>query len=1355
MPSKPVAEALPTVDHETIAGRYQIEGMLGRGGMGSVYAAFDSVTKTRVALKILERKASREALELFQREYQTLVSLKHPKIVEVYEYGHARDTAYYTMELLSGADLSGSAPMPWREACACLRDVASVLDVLHMRGLVHRDLSPRNVWRLPDGRLKLLDFGALAPFGVALGIVGTPPFIPPEALRGEPLDARSDLFSLGALGYWLLTGGHAFRAKSIGELPRLWESEPVVPGALLRHSAAQDDALPPALDALILHLLRLEPDRRLSSTAELMERLSAIAELPADRSEQSAQGYLQSKAFVGRERERERLFEQLSAAEQGAPRALLIEGAAGVGRTRLLSEFAMLTRVAGALTVHVAGRTMKEPYALCRALLTQLTATLPDARAAAEEDAEILSQVCPGLGGATGPRPNTKHTSEDRVRLQVAIQEWLLATVSHRLVAVIVDDIHLVDEESLSVLSVVVRAEQGHKLLLVTSILREGSNELSPLAQSLRNVSSTVRLLPFTQSETLQLVRAVFGAVRYVERLAERFYRLSQGNASHCLELCEHLVRTDIASFVDGLWVLPSELSTADLPRTHAESILSRLRDLRPAVRALARVLSVASLGGLPKDVCLQIAGGEEKLAALVSAQVLWPSAMGFDFTDQGLRESLAAELSEEEQREAHRRIGEALLNVPQRDWLTRSNAGLHLLRAGELARGERLQAEVIDEIFEDPETEKFRRLTPLLERGFELLVAAGRDDYSLVRHLTFLGMSAYHVDRRHARYGDQAVRCQERVLKLPLALRLQRWLPNKLALIVALIVAGLGMAVRRSRTPSLPVTIRYMLYTISTLTGVAAICLDLRAGQRYARAIKPLAALGKQHVAGFVSDWADYFVLRSTDRLARTQARADEMIARLRIPGAIRGLPELARRNYLEGALFSKGVTATWQDTDEALRLADELSNGTPFYKMAADHLRAGYYGSQGNARETERSRQLVEKQAIQLGSAWQLEMWLPADNLKTAFLTHDRLATKRAVQELERLVEEVPTFSHYLRAARAAYLLQRGKPQEALPLLEQQDSAGAETIGWARSCGRLACAYNMLGEHEKARAVCEDAMARVDPGDLMFPAMNLNVQVELALAEAGLGRVDRAKTMLDQLIARHTPQHGPLTLGSLHDAYLQVALRDKDFALCDEQLAKLEDCYRPLALPSLLSRLELLTLQLRNARRGDQHGADVALLASDAQLITRVQLLLTQSGSQAAERARKGLQIAVELSAADDGFLVVQRQQDGVEAHLHAAPSTELANWARARLLAAYANDETAAVEDVGSLIDLNSMSADGVRYCVAPLWARVNHEDVVVAALALGFRNGTPKLPSADVLRVIASSLIGALSSSETSA
>ena len=201
--------------------RYELVRELDRGGMAEVWLAHDVSSGRSCALKRLrpDKLDSKREMRtvLFEAEYHALAQLRHPHIVRVEDYGIDAEQVYYTMELLGGGDLQHRGVTGWRELCSILCDVASALALVHSRRFVHRDVTPRNVRFGDDGKARLIDFGALAPMGVCREIVGTPPFVPPEALNGQPLDARADLFALGALAYWTLSGRHAYPARSISD----------------------------------------------------------------------------------------------------------------------------------------------------------------------------------------------------------------------------------------------------------------------------------------------------------------------------------------------------------------------------------------------------------------------------------------------------------------------------------------------------------------------------------------------------------------------------------------------------------------------------------------------------------------------------------------------------------------------------------------------------------------------------------------------------------------------------------------------------------------------------------------------------------------------------------------------------------------------------------------------------------------------------------------------------------------------------------------------------------------------------------------------------------------------------------
>ena len=178
---------------------------LGHGGMARVYHVCDSVTGRELALKQFvptNDKHHSMVLGFFEAEFHALSQLSHPRVIEVYDYGHSELGPFYTMELLDGGDLANRSPLPWRQACALIYDVCSSLALLHSRRLVHRDVSPRNVRCTRDGHAKLIDFGTMVPMGHGGVVAGTPAFVAPEIANRSAVDGRADLFSLGATLYY-------------------------------------------------------------------------------------------------------------------------------------------------------------------------------------------------------------------------------------------------------------------------------------------------------------------------------------------------------------------------------------------------------------------------------------------------------------------------------------------------------------------------------------------------------------------------------------------------------------------------------------------------------------------------------------------------------------------------------------------------------------------------------------------------------------------------------------------------------------------------------------------------------------------------------------------------------------------------------------------------------------------------------------------------------------------------------------------------------------------------------------------------------------------------------------------------
>src|SRR5262245_2385626 len=207
---------------------YQVQHKLGQGGMGWVLLAEDTQLKRKVALKVMRGRlaAHKESRERFLREARAAAQLRHDNVITIYQVGEERDVPFFAMELLEGGTLQQRLeypkPLSIGAAVRIAREIAQGLHVAHERGLIHRDIKPANIWlESPKGRVKILDFGLARQTDAKSGlthageIVGTPHYMAPEQAGGRPVDARSDLFSLGCILYRMTTGKLPFAGESL------------------------------------------------------------------------------------------------------------------------------------------------------------------------------------------------------------------------------------------------------------------------------------------------------------------------------------------------------------------------------------------------------------------------------------------------------------------------------------------------------------------------------------------------------------------------------------------------------------------------------------------------------------------------------------------------------------------------------------------------------------------------------------------------------------------------------------------------------------------------------------------------------------------------------------------------------------------------------------------------------------------------------------------------------------------------------------------------------------------------------------------------------------------------------------
>jgi eukaryotic-like serine/threonine-protein kinase len=265
-------------------GKYELRHQIGRGAMGVVYEAFDTVIERPVALKMLRTdlyapEQLPDVRARFKREAHSAGRLSHPNIVTIFDYGEHEGAPYIAMDLMNGEELARSLEAGQRMALPqvvrVMEQLLGALAYAHEKGVVHRDMKPSNVFVLRDATIKVVDFGLarieasnLTETGTLLG---TPAYMSPEQFLGLPADARSDLFSVGVMLYQMLTGDRPFTGSPSTIMQKVLRQDPVEPSVL-------NPTLSAAWDDLVKRALAKKPDQRIQSARQFAEFVRLVGE---------------------------------------------------------------------------------------------------------------------------------------------------------------------------------------------------------------------------------------------------------------------------------------------------------------------------------------------------------------------------------------------------------------------------------------------------------------------------------------------------------------------------------------------------------------------------------------------------------------------------------------------------------------------------------------------------------------------------------------------------------------------------------------------------------------------------------------------------------------------------------------------------------------------------------------------------------------------------------------------------------------------------------------------------------------------------------------------------------------------
>lgn len=684
-------------------GRFALEATLGSGGMGTVYRAHDPRLQRTVALKLIDAAPGKDAVRRILREARAASALNHPGICTVHDVVEHGDSVFIVMELIDGQPLATLIPDGGLSIPVAIQYARHILDALafaHAHDVVHRDLKAANVVVTPDGRPKILDFGLavdLSGSGDAIQtasvgsllpsrvIAGTPAYMSPQQLQGDPPDPRDDLWSAGVVLYEMLCGRRPFVGTTVVGLGSSIISDPVPP--LPAH-------VPAALRHVVERALEKSAVSRFQRADEMLSAVDALwatgANLgtPADDSSiiqtpPAVAAGAQAVALVGRDAELDVLADVWTRVQEHGRQLVLISGEPGAGKTRLSTEFARtLTDHGNALIGRCEAEALIPYQPFVEALewfARECPRKLLEHAFRQVESTSELAQLVPSFERRlTLVRERLELNAEgQRYRLFNAVGALLRSVSRVRPLLLLLEDLHWADRATLLMLRHLLRSSVSAPLCIVGTYRETDVDRTHPFSEMLADLRreegiTRIALQGLAPAAVSAFIEAALG--RTSRTLTSLVSERTEGNPFYMTEVLRHLGETGaldrLASDLPG--GMPGELRA--LPEGVREAIERRVARQSDAVN---RVLVQASVIGrdfefdllkevaeIPEDSLLDV------LDAAVAARLVQevPGSAGrYTFTHALVRETLYGGLATPRRARAHRRVAEALERMSSR----------------------------------------------------------------------------------------------------------------------------------------------------------------------------------------------------------------------------------------------------------------------------------------------------------------------------------------------------------------------------------------------------------------------------------------------------------------------------------------------------------------------------------------------------------------------------------------------------------------------------------------------------------------------------------------------------------------
>jgi len=721
--------------------------------MAVVYKAKDLRLGRLVALKVLNERFRRDlpSLQRFQREAQLTSTLSHPGICTIFDIEHSDENTFLVMEYLDGTTLRQrlqSAPVSFDEAIVILDQVLDALSEAHERGVVHRDIKPENVFLLPDGRVKVLDFGLAKPTfdgGDNAGqtylttpgtVAGTIAYMSPEQVRGDPVEAGSDLYSVGLVAYEMLTGVLPTRRRTTAlTFSAILEEVPPPPSAV-NHKA------PAAFDRIILKALRKNPSLRYRSAGEMLADLRESVDrsaplmsgksIPAPEATPSDSNSFartviedlrqQSDSVsglpvqpIGRESECLQIQSLMENARAGTGNVLLIDGEPGIGKSHLL-EFALAEARARGCVV-LSGR------------CSELQAAPPFF-----PFVEMIETVCrefepdrlPGLLGEGAPElakltprlrqlipdirpPMDLPPGQDRYLIFTSLLDFLARVAGDRTLVVGIEDLHWADEATANFLQFLSGHLRGRPVLLIGTLRQQGFDPSAPLAGAYRalvrdRLVTRMSLRPLSR-ESVGAMLARLSCVPPPPKVTNAVFEVTEGTPLYVEELYYDLLADQQALDEDGNWKSGLEIGELRVPegiRVILNRRQTRLSDPTLKILQLGAVMGrrfslgdIAACTDVSRAMVLEAMEEGERLQQIRSSSD--DGDLRFAFCHELIRRTLLESVSLTRRLQLHLQIADYLQSAAEADGDGCAQVAHHLVGAGALADPDRTRQALIE----------------------------------------------------------------------------------------------------------------------------------------------------------------------------------------------------------------------------------------------------------------------------------------------------------------------------------------------------------------------------------------------------------------------------------------------------------------------------------------------------------------------------------------------------------------------------------------------------------------------------------------------------------------------------------